>query len=122
MRTACTAMRGILDEDRAPAVHRDDLSGDVRGAGEEVYRLGNVFRAANPAERRSLDDATALRGFELPVLGPGDGARSNAVHPHLRRELDGEGARHGGKAGLGDAVDRIAFERTIGVDVDDVDD
>src|SRR5690349_22472354 len=108
MRTACTAIE-TLDEDGAPAVHRDDLPGDVRGAGEEVYCLGDVFRAADAAERRSLDDAPALGAFELAVFGPRNRTRCNAVYPHLRRKLHGERARHGGKAGLGDAIHRITF-------------
>src|SRR4030095_1927391 len=39
-----------------------------------------------------------------------------------RRELDGERARERGEAGLGDGVNGVAPERTLGMDVDDVDD
>ena len=73
-------------------------------------------------ERRGGDDALALGVLELPVLGPGDGARRDAVHAHPRRELERERARERGEPGLGDAVERVALQRPLGVDVDDVDD
>src|SRR5688572_22601794 len=60
----------FLDEQRAAAIDRDDLAGDVGGAGEEVYRLGDVLRRADARERRGGDDALALRGIELAVFRP----------------------------------------------------
>ena len=39
-----------------------------------------------------------------------------------RRELERERARQRGEPGLGDAVERVALQRPLGVDVDDVDD
>src|SRR3954470_5983161 len=100
MRTACTAMGETLDEDGAPAVHRDDLPGHVRRAGEEVYCLRNIFRRADARERRSLDDAATLCRVELAILGPGNGARRHAIYAHVGSELECEGARHRGKTCL----------------------
>src|SRR5687768_15283586 len=115
------AMPDFLDEDRAPAVDRDDLSGDVGRAGEEVYRLRDVLGRADAPERRAGDDARALAGLELAVVRPGDRPGGHAVHAHLGRELERERARERGEARLGDAVDRVALERALGMDVDDVD-
>src|SRR5688500_725433 len=110
----------FLEVDRAPAVDRQDLAGDVRRAGEEVYRLRDVLGRADAPQRRRGDDAAALVVGELAVLRPGDGAGRNAVDAHRRRQLDCERARKRGDAGLGDAVQRVAFQRPFGVDVDDV--
>src|SRR6185312_7769756 len=116
------AMRFSLDEDRAAAVDRNDLPRDVRRGGEEVDCLGDVLRRAHARERRGRDDAAALGGIELVVLGPGDGAGRHAVYAHARRQLDRERPRERRKTRLGDAVERIALERALGVNVDDVDD
>src|SRR6185503_16845947 len=116
------AMDRLLDEHRAAAVHREDLPGDVGRAGEKSHGARDVLGRAGAAERRGGDDALPLRVGKLPILGPGDGAGRDAVHAHAGRELDGERARQGGEAGLGYAVERIALERPLGVDVDDVDD
>src|SRR5712671_6819577 len=105
-----------LDEDGAPAVDRDDLAGHIGRAGQEVYRLRDVLRAADARERRRRDDALALPGIELPVFGPRNRTRRNAVHAHFRRELDRQRARECRQSGLCDAVERIALERTLGVD------
>src|SRR5262245_60719670 len=114
--------RVFLKVDRTPAVHRQDLAGHEGRAGEEVYRLGDVLGRAGAAERRRGDDAGALVIGELPILRPRNGARRDTVHPHRRREVDGERARERGEPRFGDAVDGVALERAVGVDVDDVDD
>src|SRR5689334_13119172 len=41
-----------LEEDGPAAVDGDDLAGDERSAGQEVYRLRDVFRAAGAPKRR----------------------------------------------------------------------
>src|SRR6185295_6745672 len=105
------AMNRLLDEHRAPAVHREDLPGDVRRAGEKGDRARDVLGRAETGERRGGEDALAFRVRKLPVLGPGDGAGRDAVDAHARRELDGERARERGEAGLGHAVERVALER-----------
>src|SRR5690348_4151996 len=106
----------VLEKDGAAAVDGDDLAGDEGRAGEEVYRLRDVFRRAGARERGRGDDALPLGGRELAVLGPGDRARSDAVHPHLRRELERERARERGQAALRHAVERISLERPLGMD------
>ena len=59
---------------------------------------------------------------ELSVFGPGDRAGRDRVDAHLRPELQRQRARHRDKTRLGDAVDRIALQRPLGVDVGDVHD
>src|SRR5258708_30220188 len=98
----------------------EDLPGDEGRAGEEVYRLGDVLGRADARERRRGEDARALGHLELAVVRPGDGARRDAVHANLRRELDRKRARERGKPGLGDAVPPVALQGPLGVDVDDV--
>src|SRR5215471_1598253 len=62
------AMRFPLDVDRAAAVDRNDLPGDIRRGGEEVNRLRDVLRRAQARERGSGEDAAALGGVELVVF------------------------------------------------------
>src|SRR5438309_4959143 len=119
MRTAWTAM--ALDIDGAPAIHRDDLTGDIGGAGEEVYRLCDVLGTAHAGKRRGGNDALPFRRVELPVFRPRDRAGRHRVHAHGGRQLQCQRAGHRSQARLGDAVHRVALERPIGVDIDDID-
>src|SRR6266404_5153992 len=115
MRTAWTAM--ALNIDGAPAIHGDDLTGDIGGAGEEVYRLRDLLGTAHACKRRGGNDALSFGGVELPVFGPRDRAWRHRVHAHRGRELECQRAGHRGQARLGDAVHRIALERALGVDI-----
>src|SRR3954465_10971341 len=107
---------------RAPAVDRQDLPGDEGRAGEEVYRLRNVFGCTHAPQGCRANDTPALRVWKLTVLGPGDCAWRNPVHAYSRRELHCQCARERGEARLGNAVERVTLERPLGVDVDDIDD
>src|ERR671935_890541 len=90
MRTAWTAM--ALDIEGAPAVHGDDLAGDVGGAGEEVYCLRDVLGTADAPERRGSDDALALAGIELSIVRPGNRPGRHRVYAHRRCKLERERA------------------------------
>src|SRR5258708_12640941 len=59
-----------LDEDGAPAVDRDDLAGHIGRAGQEVYRLRDVLRAADAPERRLRDDPLPLPPTQFPPSRP----------------------------------------------------
>ena len=56
------------------------------------------------------------------VVGPQDRSGRDRVDAHLGRELARERARERDEAGLGDRIDDVALERSLGVDVGDVDD
>src|SRR5262245_35428154 len=55
----------------SPAVHRDDLSGDVRRIGHEVVHRGrDVLRLSGALEQRVRDHPLARELVERVVLGP----------------------------------------------------
>src|SRR5512146_376270 len=75
----------LLKVDAAPAIHRDDLPGDVGCVGDqELHRPGDVVRLALALEQGIRDDPAALL-LVLPsrVLRPQADAGRNAVHSHL---------------------------------------
>ena len=107
---------------RPAAVDVEHLTGDVPRLGEqEAHRARDVLRAAGPLEQRVVDDGGAPRVVET-VLRPNDRPGRNGIDAHLGRQFDGQRARQAEQAGLGRAVERIAGERALAVDVGDVDD
>ena len=87
-----------------------------------MYRPRDLLWRAEARQRRSGEDALALGGLELAILGPGDGAGRHRIHSDIGRELEGQRPRQRDQARLGDAVDEVALQRALGMDVGDVDD
>src|SRR5258707_3634673 len=84
----------LSEADASPAVHGDDLAGDVgRVRQQELYRPRDVVGLADAFQRGLVDDALA-RDFIAPglVVGPEYGAGRDPVHPDFGAEVARERA------------------------------
>ena len=89
---------------------------------QETNGSGNVRGMALALEQGAGDDGFALGGRKLIVVGPFDCAGRDAVDAHVWRQLHRQRACQAEQAGFGRTVQRIAAQRTLGMDVEDIDD
>ena len=105
------------------AVDGDGLAGDVRRVEQqEVDGARDVLGRPFALQRRLRHDALPRQLVELIVVGPQDRARRDGVDAHLGGQLPRERAGEAGEPGLRRRVDDVVLQRTLGVDVGDVDD
>ena len=107
----------------AATVDGNDLATDVgRIEHQEAHRARNVAGRTDALEQGVFDDALAFLGGELIVFRPLDGSGRDTVDPCFGCQFDRQRARQASQPCLGGAVKRVAGERPLGVDVDDVHD
>ena len=105
-----------------PAIHIDDLPGDVSGVfKQKAHRTRDVERAAGAFEQRVRDDTVAYLGIEGPVVRPQDRSRCHRVHPYLGRHFNGQRSRQANQTRLGGAIQRVSRQRPFAMDVRNID-
>jgi len=113
----------MLSVYHAPTVHHDILACQVVGFEEqETDGAGDVGRIAGALEGRTLEDGPARAFRRLLRLRPQDDPGRHTVDADLGSELLGEGAGEADQRRLADGIGEVAEQRTLGVNVGDVDD
>ena len=108
----------------APAINVNDLTSNIGSIeDQEPHGASNIIGCTEPLEQCVFDDGrTFIWRESFLLLRPCNGTWRNRVDTDIRRQIDRQSARQTLQPGFRRTVNRVASERTLGMNIRDIDD